>query len=186
LERSFLIPFLRHNLDLLFVGLNPARGSSENRHYFSVNQSFWNQLFAAGLITGAVDKAEADTAVFGGTKLNYRNWQYGITDLITEIAESDSKLILPTQEDCARLERVICTYAPKAVVLLHNKVVDYFLPYLGYRVKPGFYGQLGVLLPDCTQTMFFRIAFPHGNIIPTREKVKQYRSVLTYLNSTGV
>ncbi len=32
MEKSKLVPFLRPNLDILFVGLNPAKGSSDNGH----------------------------------------------------------------------------------------------------------------------------------------------------------
>jgi len=46
--KSNLVPFIRDNLDILFIGLNPAKGSSENRHYFSVKPAFWNQLYDAG------------------------------------------------------------------------------------------------------------------------------------------
>lgn len=60
MEKSKLVPFVRENLDILFVGLNPAKGSSYNCHYFSVNQAFWNQLYDAGLITARIDKASAD------------------------------------------------------------------------------------------------------------------------------
>ncbi|MFT6210117.1 MAG: hypothetical protein ACJATE_000723, partial [Bacteroidia bacterium] len=88
MEEARLIPFLRNDLDILFVGLNPAKGSNDNRHYFSVNQAFWNQLFEAELITQPVNKQIADDIVFGGNNLNFDNWEYGITDLVTEYAES--------------------------------------------------------------------------------------------------
>jgi G:T/U-mismatch repair DNA glycosylase len=90
-EQSTLVPFARENLDILLVGLNPAKGSSRNRHYFSVNQAFWNQLYDAGLITTHIDKSRADEIVFGSTHINFQGWWYGITDLITDMTESDSK-----------------------------------------------------------------------------------------------
>lgn len=43
--------------DILFVGLNPAKGSSDNLHYFSINQAFWNRLYDAGLIIARVDNS---------------------------------------------------------------------------------------------------------------------------------
>lgn len=121
LTRSKLKPFLRKNLDILFVGLNPATGSSAKRHYFSVKQSFWKQLFEAGLILENISKEEADLHVFGGNKLNYKKWNYGITDLVN-VAESDSRKVKPTDKDVAKLIRTIKAYRPKVVCILHSKV----------------------------------------------------------------
>ncbi|QQR94880.1 MAG: hypothetical protein IPJ93_14165 [Bacteroidota bacterium] len=95
MQESTLIPFLRKNLDILFVGLNPAKGSSENGHYLSVNQAFGNQLYESILLTKLVDKSNADELIFGANKYKYQNWNFGITDLITEIAESNSAKIKP-------------------------------------------------------------------------------------------
>jgi hypothetical protein len=144
MEQSTLIPFVRENLDILFVGLNPAKGSSCNCHYFSVNQSFWNQLYVSGLITCPIDKLEGDDMVFGGTSVNFHGWAYGITDLSPSFAESDSRKITPTCDECENL------------------------------------GQLGKLVPNCP-TMFFNVAFPHGNKIKSEQKVVQYRKVRKYL-----
>jgi len=181
MEQSTLIPFIRKNLDILFVGLNPAKGSSRNRHYFSVNQAFWNQLLEAGLITSRVDKVNADEIVFGSTDRNFRGWSYGITDLVTSIAESNSSKIKPTHQDCEILREAICKFTPKTVILLHGKVLDKFLPFLGYSVPVSNSGQLDELIPNCP-TMFFNIAFPHGNTITSVEKVTQYKAVKQYLS----
>jgi hypothetical protein len=83
MEQSSLVPFVRKNLDILFVGLNPAEGSSRNGHYFSVNQAFWNQLYEAGLITKFADKLNADNLIFGSNKYNY----YSTTRFNEGIAE---------------------------------------------------------------------------------------------------
>lgn len=68
MEKSRLVPFVRYGLDILFVGLNPANGSDDHGHYFSVNQAFWNQLYKAGLITENVDKLCADDEIFGNNE----------------------------------------------------------------------------------------------------------------------
>ena len=180
MEKSTLIPFIRENLDILFVGLNPATGSSRNRHYFSVNQAFWNQLYKAGLITAQVDKSTADVAIFGSTSKNFRGWSYGITDLITHIAESDSNQVKPSRIDCAFLRDSIQRYAPKVAVLLHGKVLEYFLPFLGLAVPLANSGWLGHLIRNCP-TIFFSVAFPHGNAIPSQDKVKRYQEIKSYL-----
>jgi G:T/U-mismatch repair DNA glycosylase len=131
MEKSNLVPFIRNNLHILFIGLNPAKGSSDNRHYFSVNQAFWNQLYDSGLISTKVNKLIADEIVFGSNAINFNSWNYGITDLVTEYAESDSGKIKPEVTDCERLKATILKFAPKVAILIHKKVTRNFLAYLG-------------------------------------------------------
>lgn len=180
MEKSNLIPFIRMNLDILFVGLNPAKRSSQNKHYFSVNQAFWNQLYASGLIIQNIDKSIADTFVFGGTKINYDGWNLGITDLVLDIAESDSRKIKPTSIDCERLKRDILKYKPKTVVLLHGTVLKEFIKYIGLQVPISNSGILGKLIQE-TDTTFFNIAFPHGNAINSEDKINNYKQLKKYL-----
>jgi hypothetical protein len=180
MEKSYLVPFVRENLDILFVGINPAKGSSRNRHYFSVNQALWNQLYDSGLITCRVDKSNADEIVFGRTDKNFRGWSYGVTDLITTIAESNSGKIKPTQKDCEALQSLIKRYSPKVAILLHGTVLKKFLGFLGYPIPRVNSGKLGTLIKDCS-TMFFSIAFPHVNAISTEDKIAQYQAVKRYL-----
>jgi len=182
LERSNLIPFVRKDLDILFVGLNPAKGSSRHKHYFSVNQAFWNQLYESGLIVSPVDKSNADDLILGSTDRNYHGWSFGITDLVTGAAESDSGQIKPTHKDCEILSGVIQWYSPKVAVLMHQKVLKCFLPFVGHSLPPANSGRLGRIIPNCP-TVFFSIAFPHGNAILSRDKVAQYKKVKRYLHT---
>ena len=173
MEQSNLKPFLRKNIDILFVGLNPAKGSSENRHYFSVNQAFWNQLYDSGLIITQVDKMNADDLVFGDNKYNFNNSNYGITDLITEFAESDSTKIKPTLSDVKRIIEIVLNYQPKIVVILHGKVLSFLFRYLRKPQPSSNQGYLGKII-DNLDTDFYAIAFPHGNNIPSKEKILNY------------
>jgi len=91
MEKSQLVPFVKEGLDILFVGLDPANGSDDHGHYFSVKQAFWNQLLSAGLITEKVSKLSADDEIFGNNEKNFNKWSYGITDLVPNIVESNSK-----------------------------------------------------------------------------------------------
>lgn len=182
-ERSTLKPFLRMGLDILFVGLNPARGSSRKGHYFSVNAAFWNQLLEAGLICEPVDKNVADDIVFGSTQINRNGWNYGITDLVTSYAESDSRIIQATTEDCSRLVGDIRKYQPRVVILLHGKVLDSVGKFLRIPMK-GQFGQLGRLIQDAP-SQFFSVPFPHGNAIPAAYKVQIYRRVIEFLDQPG-
>jgi hypothetical protein len=180
MEKSILIPYLRKGLDILFVGLNPAKGSSDNGHYFSVNQAFWNQLLDSGLITKSVNKLIADEIIFQTTKINFSNWNYGITDLVTEIAESNSQKIKPTISHCMRLAENISLYKPKTVVLLHSKVTKSFLNFLNRPIPKSNAGNIGNILPN-SDTAFFNIAFPHGNSITSLEKVKRYNELKEHI-----
>lgn len=180
MEKSNLVPFLRVGLDILFVGLNPAKGSSMNRHYFSVNQAFWNQLFKSGLITVRVDKSRADEVVFGSTRINFQSWSYGVTDLVTSVAESDSTKIKPTIQDRQALLSSIKYYSPTTVILLHGKVLSTFLPFIRQPVPDANAGVLGQLVKDCPAT-FVSIAFPHGNAISSSAKVARYIEVKDFL-----
>ena len=180
MEASNLLPFIKENLDILFIGLNPALGSNRNKHYFSVKQAFWNQLFEAGLITQWVDKKKADDLIFGSNESNYNNWEFGITDLVTEVAESDSGAIKPTDLHCERLEKLIKKYSPRVAIILHSKVLNNFLKYLDKPIPKANDGHIGELIGGCSTT-FFSIAFPHGNNIPDQDKIARYREVKSFI-----
>jgi len=181
MDRSNLTPFTRENLDILFVGLNPAKGSSDNKHYFSVNQSFWNQLYKSGLICDYIDKRMADEYVFGSNAINYRHWHYGITDLITNIADSNSNNIKVDEKDCEALINSIKHLKPKVVILLHSKVVKNICKYLKKDVQNSNYGFIFNLDMDDAKIRFYSVAFPHGNSIKSEDKVKRYKEIKIYL-----
>ena len=108
-----LYPFLRKDLDVLFVGLNPANTSSRKGHYFSTKPAFWNQLYDAGLITKPVNMDEADDEVFGSCNVNYNHWEYGVTDLGNFLAQSNSSEVKPTIQNCIELYETIKKYGTK-------------------------------------------------------------------------
>lgn len=179
-----LYPFVRKNLDILFVGLNPANTSSNKGHYFSTNCAFWNQLYESGLITFPIDKNSADEKVFGSTGINTNQWEYGMTDLVNFLAESKSSSVKPTDEDCKKLMKTIKEYKPRIVVLLHSKVITYFAKrYMCKKtIKRGEYGNLGRLINNC-DSIFFSVPFPHGNSIPNGKKVELYKQIKNTLET---
>lgn len=180
---STLKPFVRKNLDILFIGLNPATISSQKGHYFSVKQSLWTQLYKSGLILKEVNKDIADECIFGDTAFNVNHCSFGITDLVTHIADSNSNQIKPTANDCKQLEKTILEYNPRVVIILHSKVLSIFISkHLGEKKYSSNSGYMGKLLAqrNC-DTVFFNIAFPHGNSIPDEEKIKKYREVKDFI-----
>ena len=182
MKKSTLTPFIRKDLDILFVGLNPADGSSDKGHYFSVNQAFWNQLYDSGLITQQINKSIADDIVFGSTRINNKGWNYGITDLVTEIADSNSGNINPTVAQNERLKKLIIEIKPKVVVLMHSKVLKRFVKHLGYIPPESNSGNMGTLIDNCS-TVFYNIAFPHGNAIKSEDKVRMYDKIKEFLKN---
>lgn len=170
---------IRENLDILFIGLNPAVVSNQKGHYFSVKQSLWSQLYRSGLIEKEVDKEYADELIFGDTALNVGHLNFGITDLVTHIANSNSSDVKPTQEDCAEMEQTILKYKPRIAIILYSKVLKIFaFKYLKITKCSSNSGNMGKLLESkgCN-TIFYNIAFPHGNAITDEEKIKWYKEV---------
>lgn len=177
MENILLKPFIREDLDILFIGLNPSVISNQKGHYFSVKQSLWNQLYRSGLIVKEVNKDYADELIFGDTKFNIGHLNFGITDLVTYIANSNSSKVTPTTDDCIKLEQIILKYKPRIAVILHSKVLKKFaFTYLNIPKHPSNSGYMGKLLKGC-DTVFYNIAFPHGNAISDEDKINKYREI---------
>lgn len=97
--------------------------------------------------------------------------------MITHIANSNSTEVKPTRKDCELLKKTILEYKPKVAIILHSKVLKHFVSeYLGKKKYASNSGAMGRLLSNC-DTMFYNIAFPHGNAIPDEEKIKRYKEV---------
>lgn len=108
--------FLRYNLDILFIALNPPMQSNNIAHYFSGKQSsFFNQLYLSGLITEDLDKTIADDLVFGGTKYNYKNKHFGVIDLIPRLEETNSSKVKAKKEDVELMIERIKKYKPRNI-----------------------------------------------------------------------
>lgn len=180
METSRLVPFVREGLDILFVGLNPANGSDDNGHYFSVNQAFWNQLYESGLITEKVDKLNADDIIFRTNKKNYNGWHYGITDLVPNVVDSNAKNVKPTNDNCKKLKELMQKLTPRVVILLHKTVVDLFLSYIGAEYDGNESGRIGRIIENCT-TMFYAVPFPHGNNVKSKIKIERYEEIKKFL-----
>ena len=166
----------------MFIGLNPAKGSSDNGHYFSVRNAFWEQLYKSGLIKEKINKLIADDIVFGSNTININNWNFGITDLITEIAESDSKKINPTKADFINLEKQIRKLEPVVAIIIHSKVLKTFSKHLELTIMKSNTGKIGKIIPECNTT-FYNIAFPHGNALTNESKIKKYIELKEFLIS---
>lgn len=153
------LKFVKPNLDILFVALNPPTSSNDIRHYFACNAIFWEQLYKAGLIIKEVKSKNADDLIFGSTKFNYKNWSYGITDLVYDVVENKSENVTVEDRHKFELTRLIEKNMPKIVILMHSKTSEKMLKYLGQKYKGSNSGYIGRIISDCP-TIFYCIAFP--------------------------
>jgi G:T/U-mismatch repair DNA glycosylase len=166
--------FLRPNLDLLFVALNPPNQSNINGHYFSGKQSlFYKQLYQSGLITTEVDKMTADDLVFGSNKVTYKGMQFGIVDLIPHTVETDSSKVNVTKEDVKALVKRIYENSPRVVCVIHSKVKREFEKLLNKKFEYGYWGKV---MDNC-DTKFYCNYFPNGNSISSKEKLTIYKQI---------
>jgi len=122
-----------------------------------------------------------DMVVFRSTRINRNGWNYGITDLVPEVAESDSGTVKPTREHCEGVIRQIKKYRPRAVVILHSKVAAALSAFLGVAL-PLSGPRLGRLIPTINSE-FFRVSFPHGNSVPAESKIIAYKEVREWLEA---
>ena len=166
--------YLRTGLDLLFIALNPPVQSNMNGHYFSGKGStFFKQLYESRLIRENIDRENADELVFGGTKYNYKNWNFGVIDLLPRIEETDSTKIRVKKEHVDLLFSRIVTYKPKYVCIIHSKVMKAIKEYAGIDLS---YGLNGKVIENC-DTIFFCNYFPNGNSIRTSKKLEIYDKI---------
>lgn len=163
--------FLREDLDILFIALNPPVQSNNNGHYFSGKQSlFFKQMYLSGLVTKDLDKTIADELVFGCNDYNYKNKDYGVIDLLPRIEETNSgKVKVETQDVELMIDR-IKKYKPKNVCIIHSVVMKQFRKVTGIDLKIGYNGKV---LKDI-DTEFHCNYFPNGNNKTTESKVMIY------------
>ena len=171
-----LRPFLRSQLDVLFVALNPPTESNENGHYFSgSNSRFFHLLYLSGLITKPVDKQIADEIVFGSTHVNYKYSSFGVVDLIENLVESDSRQVVPQAEHVEVLVARIRKFGPRFVCVIHSKVRDVLNGHPEFVSRLS-YGVCGAKLHNC-KSKFVLNYFPNGNNIPDESKLSIFQAL---------
>ena len=173
-----LIPFLRDDLDVLFVGLNPSVESNDNGHYFSGKWSrFFHLLYLSGLITCEVDKSAADEIVFGTNEVNYNNAQFGVVDLVPEVVESNSAMVKPKDHDVQKLLSTIRRFEPRFVCVIHAKAQGTINRLKASEIIGKIeLGSFNNILRDCKSTFIFNY-FPNGNNKPDVLKLRIFRQL---------
>jgi hypothetical protein len=171
-----LKPFMRPNLDVLFVALNPPMQSNNNGHYFSGEQSrFFDLLYFSGLITERLPKANADEIVFGSTSVNFKGKEFGVVDLVEHLVETDSGKVKPTRQDTSFLLQRIRQFEPRFVCVIHSKVRDALNAHPDV-IAPLDYGVWGPVLKG-SPSRFVLNYFPNGNSVPDEPKLAIYKTL---------
>lgn len=171
-----LRPFLRPQLDVLFVALNPPTQSNANGHYFSGRGScFFHLLYLSGLITEDVPKATADETVFGSTSVNHKGCAFGVADLVDDLVQTNSGKVHSGRRHVDLLFTRIRELSPRFACLIHSKVRDALnkSPELTYQLD---YGICGPLLRG-SETVFVLNYFPNGNNVPNEKKLNIFRAL---------
>ena len=111
--------YLRPNLDIVFVGINPGAYSAQVGHYFATPQNrFWTALNRSGLIDAGRDLGPEDDARMSG-------YGIGFTDVVKRASNSASSL---RTEDYRRWAPVL-----REKLLRHEPQVVCFNGVTGYR-----------------------------------------------------
>jgi hypothetical protein len=131
-SRAKLRPFVRLNLDVPFLALNPPQQSNDNGHYFS----------------GDVPKSYGDEVVFGSTSVNYKQSAFGVIDLLAELVETHSGKVRPSQGHVEQVVANIRRLEPRFVCVIHSKVRDALNRHAGFTRELD-YGICGAILPAC-------------------------------------
>jgi len=166
--------YLREDLDILFIALNPPEQSNVNGHYFSGNQStFFKQLYLSGLITKDLDKKIADELVFGDNEYNYNKRNYGVIDLLPRIVETDGRRVRVVEDDVILMIERIKRLKPKNVCIIHSKVMKSFKRFANINLSYGYNGRLF----NNMDILFYCNYFPNGNNIRTETKLDIYKMI---------
>lgn len=179
---SNLHPYIRNDLDVLFVALNPPAQSHSNGHWFSGKSSrFFYLLHQSGLVIQPVEKESADEIVFGSTELNHNRCSFGVIDLVHNVVETNSVKVSPTKEHVVALLEKIRRYKPRNVCVVHYKVRR-ALQRHGQLEADLVYGYCGPVLKGCG-SCFFVNYFPNGNNVSDTKKMEIFRALKRRLPS---
>ena len=175
-----LHPFIRPNLDVLFVALNPPDQSNTNGHYFSGSGSrFFHLLCLSGLITKEVPKLTADEIVFGSTAVNFKGAEFGVIDLVDDLVETNSGRVRISLHHVNSLLNRIRNLKPRFVCIIHSKVRNALNKHAQFT-GPLEYGICGRLLRDSSSSFILNY-FPNGNSISDEPKLEIFRELLARL-----
>ncbi|RYE57609.1 MAG: hypothetical protein EOP48_05435 [Sphingobacteriales bacterium] len=152
---------LHKRMDVLFLALNPPAKSNVNGHYFSNNLSFWNLLFKSELIVTQVTcKLSGDDEVFKQQRINANNAVYGVTDLVHDIVETNSRAVSVETQRASRILKILDSNPTNKLCLMHSKVYKTFVK---GGIVSGFqqYGLVG----KYKGTLIYNVPFHNASVL---------------------
>jgi len=162
-----LKPFLRPNLDILFVGFNPHPYSWERGRYYA-HGSLWRILRKSGLAPDIRD----DSQLF--------DHNFGITDLVHDRPTREAKEI--SDDDYARaavrLRRQLARLCPRVVCFTGKDVYRHFA-----GLKRSAIVEYGLQSEGFKNSWLFVAPFPSHKWLTDAEKARHYAGVLPLLKS---
>jgi TDG/mug DNA glycosylase family protein len=116
---TVLPDYLRPDLDLVFVGINPGtKSAAACRHYAGSGNHFWPLLHESGLASEPLSY-EQDARVL--------EWGIGLTNMVARSSPSISDLSLDELRAGARtLRRKLLRYAPRVVCFNGKRIYEVF------------------------------------------------------------
>lgn len=111
--------YLRPDLDLVFVGINPgAKSAATGHHYAGPGNHFWPLLHEAAFVSERLTH-EDDARVL--------EWNIGLTNMVDRASPSISDLSLDElRAGAARLRVKLLKYRPRAVCFNGKRIYEIF------------------------------------------------------------
>ena len=111
--------YLRPDLDLVIVGINPGtKSAAAGRHYAGPGNHFWPLLFESGLVSEPLRHAEDQRVL---------EWSIGLTNMVDRATPSLSDLSLDELRAGAKaLEGKLLGFRPRAVCFNGKRIYEVF------------------------------------------------------------
>ena len=112
--------FLRPNLDLVIVGINPGtRSAAARRHYAGPGNHFWPLLHESGIVTEPLTFRDDERVL---------EWSIGLTNLVDRASPSITDLSLEEMRAGAiTLRAKLLRYAPRVVCFNGKRIYEVFV-----------------------------------------------------------
>jgi TDG/mug DNA glycosylase family protein len=158
-----LTDYLRPNLDLVIVGINPGRRSwAAGHHYAGPGNHFWPLLYESGLVSEPLTYRD-EARVF--------EWNIGLTNMVARTTPSLSDLSLGELRAGAKsLARKLERYRPRVVAFNGKRIYEVFSGEpCAFGRQPGrFAGAIVYVMPSTS---------PRGASYQRADKLRFFREL---------
>jgi TDG/mug DNA glycosylase family protein len=116
---AILPDYLRPDLDLVIVGINPGtKSAAAGRHYAGPGNHFWPLLFESGLVSEPLTHAEDQRVL---------EWSIGLTNMVDRATPSLSDLSLDELRAGAKnVECKLLRFRPRTVCFNGKRIYEVF------------------------------------------------------------